>query len=472
MTGTPLWLLAGLWGGAALVVGLGVFFARQQNRGAKLGGAISRAKQVWLIWAVYAWFVAAPLTALVPGFEDRLRQVLAVFAVGMWLRGAVELFMLYVTKNWRPPLGIAHDVACVGFLMAGLVWVFVGGAAPRTGLGAWGVVWTGVLAVSLVLETYYAAAFHRAVQGRTTGVDGVWFASADEPRFARINRVTAWANGPLILFILAFLLALSLPSLAFSQPELADEGEGWSGPGHVQLNLRHHDRPLSMPHDVFDIFFDGGLSQVAVRTVVASLGAGVRYGVDDHLEVGLRLIRLTLSDLPDTGIDRPTAFAMYRLGGGIFEAAARLETELPTGGGGLQFWLQFPMLLRAGPYVRLDLKPVISAQSGDTWQWGASAPLEVWGQLTQRLRVFAAVEVGSPDLRRADDLLLRPEAGLAWAFGRSGPSFEVIARVSAPSVVMIGQRPVDPAFGNYVGGMVTVRAFFQGPAEDPNEALF
>ena len=128
------------------------------------------------------------------------------------------------------------------------------------------------------------------------------------------------------------------------------------------------------------------------------------------------------------------------------------------------------MLARAGPYVRLDARPTISAVSGGTWQWAASVPMEVSAQLTDRLRVFGAVEVGSHDLRRGDDLLLRAGGGLAWVFGK--PSFEIVARVDGPSVALIGSRPPDPSFGNYVAGVVTLRLFFQGPAEDINEPLF
>ncbi len=470
MAPTPSWLVVTMWTGAVLLTGAGLVFARRQNKADTMGGRISVAKRVWLIWAVYAWFVLAPLSACVPAFEGPLRWVLGAFSIFMGLRGAIELFMLYVTKNWRPPMGIAHDVACAALLLAGQVWAWSRPEAPYRGVALWGALWLGVLTMSLCLETYYAVVFHHAVAGQTTGDEGVWFANAEEPRFARANRVTAWANGPLILFVLALMFALSLPASAWAQFD--DRDDGWAREDRVQLALRYHDRPISIPKDVFDIVFDGGLTQVGVKSVVASLGAGMRYGLDDNMEIGLRLLRLTMSDLPDTGIDRPTAFGMYRIGGGPFEVAARFETELPTGGGPLQFWLQFPTLVRAGPYVRFDISPVVSAQSGGVWQWGGSVPLEVWGQLTDRLRIFAGAEVGSPDLRRADDLLLRAGGGLAWAFGAAGPSFEVIARIAAPSVALIGSRPADPAFGNYFGGTVTVRAFFQGAAEDPNESLF
>ena len=77
---------------------------------------------------------------------------------------------------------------------------------PMVAAEAWGRSLVVVLLVSMALETGYAMAFHRAVEGRTTGDDGVWFATADEPRFRRVNRVTAWANVALYAYLLALLL--------------------------------------------------------------------------------------------------------------------------------------------------------------------------------------------------------------------------------------------------------------------------
>lgn len=197
----------GLWFGAVIVVGIGTLFAKRQNSAgrAPMGGAISRAKQVWLVWAVYVWFVATPVLAFAPIFPSPARIVLGAFSGFMLLRGLIELVMLFVTKNWRPPYGIAHDVACVVLLLGGLVWI----AGHDEPVGGWALAYLGVLTVSLMLETYYAFAFHGLVQGRTTGDDGVWFADAADPRFARINRITALANAPLLLFMAAFLIALT-----------------------------------------------------------------------------------------------------------------------------------------------------------------------------------------------------------------------------------------------------------------------
>ncbi len=163
-------------------------------------------KQLWLGWAVYVWFVLCPAVAGLSIAPVEARWVLGVFSAWMWLRGAVELYMLYVSKNWRPPMGIAHNLSSVALLLGMSVvhreaWRFA--SAPGA-IWSWALVL--VVVFSLILETWFAVAFHRAVQGRTTGDDAVWFADATDPKFARINRVTALCVVPLYVFLIGFLV--------------------------------------------------------------------------------------------------------------------------------------------------------------------------------------------------------------------------------------------------------------------------
>ncbi len=193
-----------VWG-AAILLGIGaLLFGRRQNAEGKMGGRMSWPKQLWLGWAVYVWFVLCPAVAALSTAPLEARRVLGAFAAWMWLRGAVELYMLYVSKNWRPPMGFAHNLSAIA-LVLGM------SAAHReawwgASVGRWS--WALVLMVlfSLVLETGFAVAFHRAVDGRTTGDDAVWFADAKDPKFARINRVTAIFLVPLYGFLLGFLI--------------------------------------------------------------------------------------------------------------------------------------------------------------------------------------------------------------------------------------------------------------------------
>lgn len=201
----PGWIRAALLITAVVTVVAGIAFARRQNARPRMGGALGRAKQIWLVWTVYTWFFAAPLFALSPALSGPLRTVLGVFSGLMLARGVAELVMLFVTKNWRPPYGIAHDVLCAVVLLAGSAWVIFGTPPFDDPIEAWGRALLAVLTVSLLLETYYAVAFHRAVGDRTTGEDGVWFAHADDPRFARVVLVTSIANIPLVGFMLGLL---------------------------------------------------------------------------------------------------------------------------------------------------------------------------------------------------------------------------------------------------------------------------
>jgi hypothetical protein len=184
--------------GVALV---SLWFARRQNRKPKLGGAISRPKQLWLAYAIFAWFFLSPILAFEPSFTPAFRTVVASFSILMWVRGAAELVMMYGTKNWKPPYGMTHDAVCIALLI-GLPFLY-----PLDPLGA---SYVAALVVSLCFELYYAFAFFRAVEGKTTGEEGVWFASDDDPRFRRINRVTAIGNAILCTYLALFLLAAFL----------------------------------------------------------------------------------------------------------------------------------------------------------------------------------------------------------------------------------------------------------------------
>lgn len=65
--------------------------------------------------------------------------------------------------------------------------------------------------VSLVIEIAYAALFFHAVEGATTGEEGLWSADQEQACFRRINRLTLTFNIPLY-GALAALLALGFGS--------------------------------------------------------------------------------------------------------------------------------------------------------------------------------------------------------------------------------------------------------------------
>ncbi len=182
-------------GGAVAVAALAAMFRRRQGRGA-MGGAMSSPKAYWLGFAVWFWFLVCPALALDDVVAPCFRTALGAFAAFMWLRGAVEMFMLYVTRSWRPPYGIAHCALSIALVGGALLWRAddVAEAVASPGIDRWALGLCAAVVGSLAVEIHHAWRFFGAVGGRTTGAHGVWFAPEGDPRFAAINRATALCN--------------------------------------------------------------------------------------------------------------------------------------------------------------------------------------------------------------------------------------------------------------------------------------
>lgn len=200
-----------LWLGVALSVVMGLRFRARQNaaHGAAKGGRISNPKVLWLFFAIWFWFVECSVLAFEPALPWPYRVVVGAHAASMWLRGGVELFMLHVTKNWRPPIGIAHDALCIASVLGLAAW-FRGALVDLGSWGAWAPLLLVMLVFSLSVELLYAWLFFHAVEGKTTGDDGIWFADPESERFKRINRITFWCNTPQVVFQVGLLASLTL----------------------------------------------------------------------------------------------------------------------------------------------------------------------------------------------------------------------------------------------------------------------
>jgi hypothetical protein len=194
----------GLGASLLLCVVSALWFRGKQNRAHVMGGKISNPKVLWLFFAIWFWLFECAVLAFEPSLPLGYRIIFGVHAASMWLRGAVEMFMLYVTKNWRPPIGISHDVLCIVTVLG----LAVGYRAELTVGGPWGLFAPALVVMllfSLVVEVLYAALFFKAIEGKTMGDKGVWFASDDDVRFKRINRITSAFNAPQVLFQVALL---------------------------------------------------------------------------------------------------------------------------------------------------------------------------------------------------------------------------------------------------------------------------
>ncbi|MGZ3457413.1 MAG: hypothetical protein ACXU86_02790 [Archangium sp.] len=176
---------------------LGFLFWRRQNVRKARGGSISPPKLAWLFYAIFLWFLLCPLVALDSAVHPHLRGVLGSFGACMWMRGLAELYLLYVVHRWKPPYGIGHDVLCILLVLGGLSWFQLHREGPLSHLDAWALSLIALVLVSLFVEVMYATLFFQAVEGHTTGEDGIWFADEEQARFRRINRITLACNVPL-----------------------------------------------------------------------------------------------------------------------------------------------------------------------------------------------------------------------------------------------------------------------------------
>lgn len=81
-----------------------------QNHGVLPGGQIAPVKLAWLAYAVLFWYMLPGLLLCDRRISKAVRLSVIVLLVGMLARAAVELYMMYVTSNWHPWMGIGHNL--------------------------------------------------------------------------------------------------------------------------------------------------------------------------------------------------------------------------------------------------------------------------------------------------------------------------------------------------------------------------
>ena len=97
------------------------FFFRQNKVGGKaaVGGPISIPKSLWLSGAIFFWFFYPFIFLLDPTVTRPWKIVLALHLISWWIRGPLELVMIYRWFNWTPKYGITHDILHVLMLLGG-----------------------------------------------------------------------------------------------------------------------------------------------------------------------------------------------------------------------------------------------------------------------------------------------------------------------------------------------------------------
>lgn len=182
-----------------------VAFHWLQNRMAWAGGGIAWSKSVWLGCAILFWIVLPALLASDARLGVVWRRPFIVLLVLMALRGTVELWMLYVSHNWSPFYGIAHDAVCLGAL-----WWFAWRAAATTGTsrltGLERTALVHAVATGLLFVPEMAFAWYMQANFQTQGDQPVYFVP-DHPAHAGVLALTAAADTAAVLYLPGFLYA-------------------------------------------------------------------------------------------------------------------------------------------------------------------------------------------------------------------------------------------------------------------------
>lgn len=182
-----------------------VVFHVLQNRLALTGGGIAWPKSMWLGCAILFWFVLPALLASDARLPAIWRAPFVCLLALMGLRGVVELWMLYVSHNWSPFYGIAHDVGCLVALWGLACRAVVGaGSSWQRGLPRTALVHAIATGLLFIPEIYFA--WYMQANFRTSGEDPLYFVP-DDAAHARVLSLTAAADAAAVLYLPAFLYA-------------------------------------------------------------------------------------------------------------------------------------------------------------------------------------------------------------------------------------------------------------------------
>lgn len=171
-------------GAAALV------FKHYQNSKELIGGIISTPKSLWLSYTVTTWFFL-PIIFLFLELHPLSQKILFIHLISFWLRGLIELVMIYRLFNWSPLYGITHS----SLHGLGLLWAaFLLLNEAHLELNDRVILCFCIFQfICVSFEVIFATLFFKIRgQGNYHEKHTIYFAS-DEPQWRRVNNLTILA---------------------------------------------------------------------------------------------------------------------------------------------------------------------------------------------------------------------------------------------------------------------------------------
>lgn len=171
----------------------GTLFYFIQNRGALPGGNIALSKLLWLALVVSIWYVLPAFLLYGKHSASAERMILQVHLANVLARGAVELYMMYVSDNWHPYYGIAHDLLSLA-LVAALALINIARLSPRVGY------FLAVLCATFVVE----AGFASYMLTQVVADNGPVYFVPESEEYSFILRLTWLPVAALLLYLFYF----------------------------------------------------------------------------------------------------------------------------------------------------------------------------------------------------------------------------------------------------------------------------
>jgi hypothetical protein len=229
------------------------------------------------------------------------------------------------------------------------------------------------------------------------------------------------------------------------------------------VRLRFVDRTLTVPRDWFALDANLGYERLNPSSPVVALASGASYGVDDDLQVGIQLLRLTMSPNPSSGLEQPRTNLTYRFVRSVFEMGVSGELEIPTSSQ-YTFAAGLPAMLHIASFARVDLSPKVVVSDQPSWTFSAVMPASLRIQIIDALSIGVDPFLSIPDLRKRDLLIRfggRASYTISDARGRAFADLDLIA--STRDSVLHGSRPTDPAYGNYISVFFAATFYLVNP---------
>lgn len=186
--GLPILLMA-----APFLIGLvGGLFKWFQNKKELVGGIISTPKSLWLSYTVISWFLI-PFFFLSLDINPALLIFVKLHLLSFWLRGIVELVMIYKLFNWSPLYGISHSGAHALALLTGLFYLLTTLPSPFALHDQVVLAFMISVFISVSFEVVFAVFFLKIrKEGNYFEEHKIYFAS-DEPQWQKVNNLTKLA---------------------------------------------------------------------------------------------------------------------------------------------------------------------------------------------------------------------------------------------------------------------------------------